>query len=171
MKKIVALCTMLMATAMLQVSAQENKKEAPKSPPATAKNSFAEVSYSQPSKRGRVIFGELVPYGQIWRTGANMSTDITFNSDVLFAGKEVKKGSYAIFTIPEENEWTVILNSKTKQRGSTEYEVNKDKNVLEVKVPVTRTTKVQEQFLISFEKDNLVFSWDQTQVKVPLKKK
>lgn len=171
MRKIIALCTMLMATATLQLSAQETKKEPPKSPPATAKNSFAEVTYSQPSKRGRVIFGELVPYGQVWRTGANMSTDITFNSDVVFAGKEVKKGSYAIFTIPEENEWTVILNSQTKQRGASEYEANKGKNVLEVKVPVTRTTKVQEQFLISFEKDNLVFTWDQTQVKVPLKKK
>ena len=171
MRKITAFCTLLMATVVMQASAQEMKKEAPKSPAATAKNDIAEVSYSQPSKRGRVIFGELVPYGQIWRTGANASTDITFHHDVVFAGKAVKKGSYAIFTIPQEDEWTVILNSQTKQKGSSEYEANKDKNVLEVKVPVTHTTAVQEQFLISFDKDNLVFTWDQTQVKVPLKKK
>lgn len=171
MRKIAAFCSMLMAVAVMQTSAQEMKKEAPKSPPATAKNNIAEVSYSQPSKRGRVIFGELVPYGQIWRTGANMSTDITFNTDVVFAGKEVKKGTYAIFTIPEENEWTVILNSQAKQKGSSEYEANKDKNVLEAKVPVTHTTTVQEQFLISFDKDNLVFTWDKTKVKVSLKKK
>jgi hypothetical protein len=61
-------------------------------------------------------FGELVPYGQVWRTGANMSTDITFKTDVLFGGKEVKKGTYSIFTIPEEKEWTIILNSQPKQK-------------------------------------------------------
>lgn len=171
MRKIIALCTMLMAAAVLPATAQDAKKEPPKSPPATAKNSYAEVSYSAPSKRGREIFGGLVPYGQIWRTGANMSTDITFKSDVVFAGQAVKKGSYAIFTIPEANEWTVILNSKTKQRGSSEYEEHKDKNVLEVKVPVTHTTAVQEQFRISLDKTDLVFTWDQTQVKVPLQKK
>ncbi len=171
MRKIVAFCTMLMATAVMNVSAQEMKKEAPKSPPASAKNKIAEVSYSQPSKRGRVIFGELVPYGQIWRTGANMSTDITFNTDVMFAGKEVKKGTYAIFTIPEEKEWTVILNSQPKQKGSSEYEANKDKNVLEVKVPVKAMDKEQEKFVINFEGNNLSLSWDKTKVLVPLKKK
>lgn len=171
MRKIAAFCTMLMATAVMTASAQEAKKEAPKSPAATAKNNIAEVSYSQPSKRGRVIFGELVPYGQVWRTGANASTDITFKTDVLFGGKEVKKGTYAIFTIPEEKEWTIILNSQPKQKGSSEYEANKDKNVLEVKAPVQTISKEQEQFLISFEGDNLTFTWDKTKVAVPLKKK
>jgi hypothetical protein len=171
MKKIAAFCTMLLATAVMTASAQEMKKEAPKSPAASAKNKIAEVNYSQPSKRGRVIFGELVPYGQVWRTGANASTDITFNTDVIFAGKEVKKGTYAIFTIPEEKEWTVILNSQPKQKGASEYEANKDKNVLEVKVPVTTMSKEQEKFVIDFEGDNLSFSWDKTKVLVPLKKK
>lgn len=171
MKRIAAFCTMLMATAVMTASAQEMKKEAPKSPPATAKNKIAEVSYSQPSKRGRVIFGELVPYGQIWRTGANASTDITFNTDVMFGGKEVKKGTYAIFTIPEQNEWTVILNSQTKQKGSSEYEANKDKNVVEVKAPVKTISKEQEKFTISFEGENVAFTWDKTKVLVPLKKK
>lgn len=171
MRKIAAFCTMLMATAVMTASAQETKKEAPKSPPATAKNKIAEVSYSQPSKRGRVIFGELVPYGQIWRTGANMSTDVTFNTDVVFGGKEVKKGTYSIFTIPEEKEWTVILNSQTKQKGSSEYEANKDKNVLEVKAPVTAMATEQEQFKIGFEGNNMTFSWDKTKVAVSLKKK
>jgi hypothetical protein len=171
MRKIAAFCTMLMATAVMTTSAQEAKKEAPKSPPATAKNNIAEVSYSQPSKRGRVIFGELVPYGQVWRTGANASTDITFKTDVLFGGKEVKKGTYAIFTIPEEKEWTIILNSQPKQKGAFEYEANKDKNVLEVKAPVQTIAKEQEKFLIGFEGNNLTFTWDKTKVAVPLKKK
>ena len=170
MKKFAAICTMFLATAFM-TQAQEAKKEAPKSPAATAKNKIAEVSYSQPSKKGRVIFGELVPYGEVWRTGANMSTDITFNTDVVFGGKEVKKGTYAIFTIPQQNEWTVILNSQAKQRGSSEYEANKSKNVVEVKAPVQKNAGVQETFLISFEKDNLAFTWDEVKVLVPVKKK
>ncbi len=99
MKKIAAFCTMLLASGMM-LQAQETKKEAPKSPPASAKNAIAEVSYSQPSKRGRVIFGELVPYGEIWRTGANMSTDLTVKTDVMFGGQELKAGTYSVFTIP-----------------------------------------------------------------------
>lgn len=170
MKKIAAFGTMLLASAMM-LHAQDAKKEAPKSPAASAKNAIAEVNYSQPSKRGRVIFGELVPYGEIWRTGANMSTDITVKTDVLFGGKELKAGTYSIFTIPGEQEWTVIVNGQPKQRGSSEYEANKDKNVLEVKAPVEHTKTVQEKFTISFVKDNMVFSWDNVRVPVQLKKK
>jgi len=170
MRKIAALCTMFLATTFM-ATAQDAKKEAPKSPAATAKNSIAEVSYSQPSKKGRVIFGDLVPYGQIWRTGANMSTDVTFKTDVMVAGKEVKKGTYAVFTIPHENEWVVILNSQAKQRGASEYEANKDKNVLETKVPVEKTKTVQETFLITLDKGNMIFSWDNVKVKLPVTKK
>ena len=171
MKKIAMFCSMLMAAFMMTASAQEAKKEAPKSPLVSASNKIASVSYSQPSKRDRVIFGELVPFGAIWRTGANMSTDITFKTDVIFGGKEVKKGTYSIFTIPEANEWTVILNSVTAQKGSSEYEQNKEKNVVEVKAPVVATTNVQEKFTISFKGDNINFNWDKTSVSVPLKKK
>jgi len=174
MRKIAALCTMLMATFMMTASAQDAKdakKEPPKSPLTSSKNKIASVSYSQPSKRGRVIFGELVPYGQVWRTGANKSTDITFNTDVMFGGKEVKKGTYAIFTIPEEKEWTIILNSVAGQKGAFEYDTNKDKNVLEVKEPVTMTSTSQEKFTIEFKGDNMEFAWDKVKVAVPLKKK
>lgn len=174
MRKIAAFCALLMTTAALQSSAQDLKTEAPappKSPRASAKSDIAEISYGQPSKRGRVIFGELVPYGKIWRTGANMSTDITFRTDVTFAGKPVKKGTYAIFTIPEEKEWTIILNSKPGQKGSAEYEDNKESNVLEVKVPVEKLKAVQEAFQISFEGKFLVFKWDETKVAVPVMKK
>ncbi|RYG24029.1 MAG: DUF2911 domain-containing protein, partial [Chitinophagaceae bacterium] len=72
---------------------------------------------------------------------------------------------------PNATEWTVILNSQAKQKGSSEYEANKEKNVVEVKAPVQALSKEQEKFLISFEGDNLVFSWDKTKVAVPLKKK
>ena len=72
------------------------------SPKATAKGNDIEITYGQPSKRGRVIFGELVPYGEIWRAGANEATEITFKKDMSFAGKQVKAGTYALFTIPKE---------------------------------------------------------------------
>jgi hypothetical protein len=181
MKRIATLCTMLMATFMMTASAQDMKdakkdtkdakKEAPKSPLTSAKNNIASVSYSQPSKRGRVIFGDLVPYGKVWRTGANKSTDVTFTTDVMFGGKEVKKGTYALFTIPEEKEWTIILNAVPKQSGAFDYDKNKDKNVVEVKAPVTSIAASQEKFTISFKGNNMVFTWDQTAVMVPLKKK
>lgn len=170
MKKIIALSAMFLATAVM-ATAQDSKKEPPKSPRVTAKSDIAEISYGQPSKRGRVIFGELVPYGEVWRTGANMSTDLKVHRDVLFGGRELKKGTYAVFTIPGPDEWTIIVNSKPEQRGASEYEANKDKNVLEVKAQVTKSTAVQEKFTISFEPGNLVFHWDDVIVKVPLTKK
>ena len=170
MKKIAAFCTMFLAVAVM-ATAQDAKKEAPKSPRVTAANELAEISYGQPSKRGRVIFGELVPYGKVWRTGANMSTDMEVKTDVLFGGKELKKGTYAIFTIPGEKEWTIIVNGVPAQRGAGQYEANKDKNVLEVKAPVEKSASVQEKFTISLEPGNLVFSWDDVIVKVPLVKK
>src|SRR5690606_27980637 len=105
------------------------------------------------------------------RTGANMSTDLKLNEDVLFGGKELKKGTYAIFTVPGPDTWTIIVNGKPEQRGASVYEANKNKNVLEVTAPVTKSASVQEQFTISFEPGNLVFSWDEVVVKVPFAKK
>jgi len=169
MRKIAAFCTMFLATAMM-ATAQE-KKEAPKSPPASAKSELADVSYSQPSKKGRVIFGELVPYGEVWRTGANMSTDITFKTDVMFGGREVKQGTYSLFTIPGQKEWTVILNGVPAQRGASQYKDNKDKNVAEVKVRPEQITTVEEKLKIDFEGQDLVIKWDLTKVKVPISKK
>lgn len=177
MKKIAAFCSLLLTAAVLQMpapaQAQEKKQDAkaPASPRATAKNDFAEIAYGQPSKRGREIFGSLVPYGQVWRTGANMSTDITFKSDVIFGGQHVKKGTYALFTIPQEKEWTIILNGQPAQKGAAEYDAHKDKNVLEVKVPVEKLQPVAEKLNIGFESKQLVFKWDDVRVAVPLTKK
>jgi len=178
MKKVALYCTLFLAAAALYVPAQaqgkkeDKKKEAaPLSPRATASNDFAEISYGQPSKRGRQIFGSLVPYGEVWRTGANMSTDITFKTDVLFGGQQVKKGTYALFTIPAEGEWTVILNSQPKQRGASEYEANRSKNVVEVKVPAEVQQTVEEKLTIGFEENLLVIKWDNVRVAVPLQKK
>jgi hypothetical protein len=159
-----------MLTTAFMATAQDMKKEAPKSPRVTAKSDIAEISYGQPSKRGRVIFGSLVPYDKIWRTGANGSADLTVNTDVLLGGKLLKKGTYSVFTIPGKTEWTIIVNSKPGQKGASEYEDNKDKNVLEVKARVVESGDVLEKFTISFEKQSMVFGWDQVRVPVSLVK-
>src|SRR6476660_6493757 len=86
--------------------------QAPVSPKASAEGKGVKVTYGQPSKKGREIFGKLVPFGQVWRTGANEASEITFNKDVTVGGKPVKAGTYTLFTIPKETEWTVILNSQ-----------------------------------------------------------
>ena len=139
------------------------------SPRAYAKNENVEITYGQPSKRGRVIFGELVPYGQVWRTGANEATEITFKKDCTFCGKHVKAGTYTLFTIPTKNEWTIILNSELKQWGSFGYEDIKSKDVLHATVPVKKSSAMFEKFSIALGKDALEMNWDETGVSVPMK--
>ncbi len=138
------------------------------SPRVTADGKLVKVSYGQPSKREREIFGKLVPYGQVWRTGANDATEITFMKDTQFAGKPVKAGSYALFTIPNEKEWTIILNGVPKQFG-LDYEQNKAKDVLSVKVPTQKLSSPVEKFTIKEEGNNLKLMWDITSVSIPLK--
>lgn len=148
--------------------AQERK--APQSPTIKAESANITVTYGQPSKKGRVIFGGLEKYGKVWRTGANAATEITFKKDVNFGGQSVKAGTYTLYTIPEETEWTVILNPELKQFGAFGYDKIKDKNVAEVKVPVTRLTTPEEKLIIKSEDDKqLIISWDDVLVSVPLK--
>lgn len=163
MKKLLFMLTMLLTTGSLAFS------QAVKSPEVTVEGKNVKVVYGQPSKKGRVIFGELVPYGQVWRTGANKATEITFAKDATFGGKPVKAGTYSLFTIPEKEEWTIILNSALKQWGAYEYEKIKDKNVLEVKVPATAAKAEVEKFTISLPANQLVLEWDKTKVSVPVK--
>ena len=85
---------------------------------------IARVIYSRPSKRKRKVFGGLVSYGEVWRTGANEATEISFYQDVMIADQKIPAGSYSIFTIPNENEWTLILNTETTQWG-TKYDASK----------------------------------------------
>jgi hypothetical protein len=171
MKKLFVLTAALFCMHTGTSYAQDAAKHAAKSPLVTASTAVATVSYSQPTKKGRVIFGDLVPYGKVWRTGANMSTDITFNEDVVIDGKTLAKGTYAIFTIPEAKQWTVIFNSHPKQRGASEYDQHKDKNVVETVAKVENLKEVVEAFTINVESNKLVFSWDQVKVEVPFKKK
>ncbi|MCD6065156.1 MAG: hypothetical protein K0R82_3067 [Flavipsychrobacter sp.] len=139
------------------------------SPKIVAKSNNLEISYGQPSKRNRVIFGDIVPYNEIWRAGANEATEVTFKKDGEFAGAPVKAGTYTLFAIPSEKEWTIILNSQLGQWGTYEYEKSKTKNVAEVKVPVHGLDKVQEKLTYEVSDSSLNIAWDKIGVDIPLK--
>lgn len=128
------------------------------------------VLYGRPQKNGREIFGKLVPYDKVWRLGANEATEITFFQDVLFGGKEVKKGTYVMYAIPQEKEWAIILNSNLDVWGTYEYEEKYD--IARVKAKVSKAESI-EAFSIGFKDKNdkvlMVFAWDNTRVKVPVK--
>jgi hypothetical protein len=124
------------------------------------------VSYSRPGIKGRKIFGDLVPYGEVWRTGANDPTTISFSDAVKLEGREVPAGTYSLYTIPGENEWTIIINKKTK--GEAQRDEKEDAAVFGVK-PV-KTTSPIETFTItiadvSINSANVELAWENTLVK------
>ncbi|MEZ4738923.1 MAG: DUF2911 domain-containing protein [Flavobacteriales bacterium] len=128
------------------------------------------VEYSRPSAKGRMIFGELVPYGQVWRTGANKATLFTTDGTVLVAGEKVEAGKYSLFTIPQEGAWVIILNKNTELWG--EGDRKEEEDVLKVKVEAMKCEDT-ETFTIEFanvkdDKADLVLRWANTKVKVPL---
>ncbi len=127
------------------------------------------VIYSRPQLKGRAL-SELAPSGQVWRTGANEATEITFYKDVTVGDKAVKAGTYSLFSIPGSGEWTIILNKNLNQWGSYSYKEADD--VARIKVPATTDSKSLEEFSIGFkEVDNgahLVMGWDKTRVAVPI---
>ncbi len=130
------------------------------------------VTYSRPQKNNREIFGKLVPYGKVWRTGANEATEIKFYRDVELGGKKVKAGSYSLFTIPGEKEWTIILNSDLDYWGA--YSYNEKHDVLRVMAPATSLSNSVEDFTIQFENKDagtpvMKLAWDKTVAEVPIK--
>ena len=144
------------------------------SPVMKAEGENVSVSYGQPSKKGRVIFGKdgtgsLETYGKVWRTGANGATEVSFAKDVVFGGTAVKAGKYTLYTIPGEAEWTVILNSELKQWGAYNYEKVKDKNVAVVKVAAKKLATPVEKLTFEVKDNSLQFAWDQACFAVPMK--
>lgn len=129
-----------------------------------------EVEYSRPSARGRKVFGDLVAYGSVWRTGANLNTIIEFEGPVVLEGQPVAAGKYSLFTIPNEGAWTVILNKNIELWGEGDRKPEED--VLQVKVPVAKCD-FTETFTIGFAdvKDDKAFlelRWENTLVRVKL---
>ena len=130
------------------------------------------VEYGRPGVKGRKVFGELVPFGKVWRAGANSATKVTFEQNVEFGGKEVKAGSYALFVIPMEKEWKVMLNKDANQWGA--YSYDEKLNVAEFTVPVQKMADKQEWFEIAvnpvdIHSAEMLIKWDMTKVAIPIK--
>jgi len=135
------------------------------------KDSYIKVTYGQPAKRNREIFGKLVPYEQIWRTGANEATEISLTRDVKIMGKDVAAGTYSLFTIPGPTQWTIILNKEVGLWGS--YNYNNKSDVERWNVPVKKLEgKSLEWFTIILDPKNnftdLNFCWDDICVTLPI---
>jgi len=131
---------------------------------------FARVIYGRPQKNGRVLFGDIVQYNSIWRLGANEATEIEFFVPVKIDGKLVPKGRYTLYSIPNENNWTLILNTDNFSWGNFGYNIKKD--LLRVQVPVLKTMDTTEAFTLYFEETNLgaglIILWDQVKVMLPI---
>lgn len=125
------------------------------------------VDYSRPSTKGRKIFGELVPYGQVWRTGANGATVLSFSTNVIVDGKTIPAGQYALYAIPGKSEWTMILSKNIKLWGAIGYQQSYD--VIRFKAKPSKLSKKSETFEISFVNmtdtgSDLSLKWDNTRV-------
>ena len=130
----------------------------------------ARVIYSRPQKNGRVIFGELLEYGKVWRLGANEATEIEFYSDVKINEIKIKKGRYTLYGIPNVEKWTIIINKDTDTWGSFRYDEKND--LLRIDVPVQKQTEITEEFVMAFEKSEtgagLIIAWDDVKLNLPI---
>jgi hypothetical protein len=128
------------------------------------------LSYSRPSAKGRKVFGGLVPYNEVWRTGANASTKLTFTEDVKVQGNALKAGTYALYTIPGETEWTIIIHTNTKHRAIAGDVYKPAEDAFRFKVKPVRTSNFVETFTIGFgdittSSFNVFVAWENTEIK------
>jgi len=159
---------------------EQTKKNSPEKVAAyTGDGLDLQVKYSSPFKKGRVIFGELVPYDAVWRTGANEPTTFTTKTAVRIQGKELAPGTYSLWTIPGQRSWMVMFNSEvpdwgvTLISGGSKTTYNKESDVLQIQVPVINLDTPMESFTIDFRESEGLFlslTWDQTQIRIPIDK-
>ncbi len=177
------LCTLaIMLLAAFSVAAQNQAqnqasapKKAPLSPPATAEGTIGDkkitIKYSAPSMRNRKIMGELVPYGKVWRTGANDATTLITDADLMIGDLRVPKGTYTLYSLPGESEWKLIVNKQTGQWG-TQYDEAQDLG--RVNLTVKKTDAPVEKFMIAVVPGGagdgqLKMMWENTELSVPVK--
>lgn len=148
--------------------AQEDKSKRP-SPPAQAKFAFPDgktitIDYSSPRMRGRKIFGGLVPYGKVWRLGANEATTFVTTADLVVGGREVPAGNYTLFAIPETGRWTLIISKTTGEWGTNYSGAAND--LARIKINSSALSSPVQDFLIAFDKSGdgcvLHFNWETT---------
>ena len=159
---------------------KQTKKHSPEKTASYTENGMdMSVNYCSPSKKDRIIFGALVPYDVVWRTGANEATTFTSTSDIMIIDKKLPAGTYSLWTKPKNESWTVIFNKEIPDWGVTilsggkETTRNAEQDILQVEVPVDFMPHSAEFFTISFEeKEQLYLSlfWDQTKINIPISK-
>jgi hypothetical protein len=169
----VAVVTAL-ACAQMKMKGEENRP----SPAAHAQCRFADgkniaVDYSSPRAKGRKIFGGLVPYGEVWRTGANEATTFVTTTELNIGGKDVPVGDYTIFTVPSQSKWTLIINKKTGEWGIP-YSYESDE-LGRADMKVSPTPAAVENFTISFDANGsscmMNLSWENTQASIEIREK
>ena len=175
--KNVLLAVFILLAISVTGNAQQDKSQRP-SPPAQAQCKFSDgktitVDYSSPRMKGRKIFGELVPYGQVWRTGANDATTFVTTSGLTVDSKDVPAGNYTIFTLPEKDKWTLIISKHTGEWGIPyKYE---SEELVRVPMSVSSSGSPVENFTISFDQSGsactLKMSWESTQASVKVSEK
>ncbi len=172
MKKIVFF---LQAMFLLSLANAQTLTTPQPSPTQTVKQNFAlgsiELNYSRPGKKGRKIMGDLVPFGKVWRTGANNATTLTFSDDVTIGGTEVKAGKYGLLTIPDAGKWTIIISKDVNVSQPSAYKQEND--VVRVQADVVKTPFTVENFTINFaditcNSCNLELMWENTYVQLPI---
>ena len=177
MKKLVLIPAVLLAIATLAPAQMKDKSKRP-SPPANTECKFSngktvKIDYSSPRAKGRKIFGGLVPYGEVWRTGANEATTFVADTNVEVGGTSVPAGSYTIFTIPAADKWTLIINKKTGEWGIP-YKYESDE-LARVPMTVSKTSGPVEDFTVSFDqagsKCALHVEWENTRATVEVREK
>ncbi|MBC7570683.1 MAG: DUF2911 domain-containing protein [Spirosoma sp.] len=132
---------------------------------------MARVTYGRPAKKDREVFGKLVPYGKVWRLGADEATEVKFYQDVMVGGKKLPAGTYSVYAIPTEKDWTMIFSSDLDQWGA--YSYNEALDVARVTVPVQKMDTPVENFAIQFAKKDATtalmnIGWDTAMVSLPI---
>jgi len=179
MKKVLVMSGLLslVVGCAIVVAAQQDKSKRP-SPPVQAKwdldgGKAVTIDYSSPRTKGRKIYGELVPFGQVWRTGANEATALVTPVDLTIGGTTVPAGSYTIFSVPNKDKWTLIISKKTGEWG-TDYP-GQANDLARVDMKVSALPSPAENFTISFEKAGggatLNIDWESTRASVMVSKK
>lgn len=170
MKKVI-LVTSIFSSLFVQAQIQTPKLSPAASIEQTIGLTEVEIEYSRPAKRSREVFGDLVPYGEIWRTGANENTTIETDGPLLFGVDTLPAGTYALYTKPEKDNWTVYFYASTDNWGTPDN-WDEQKVVLQTVIPVVRTKNIVENFTISFDNvttktAEITLMWDDIRVSVP----
>lgn len=160
---------MVISTAIFFLILNETQKASPQETVScNVADGHVSVTYSRPSKRGRVIFGNVVPYGETWRTGANRATTFDTDIDLLINGEKLPAGHYTLWTIPNEHVWEVIWNKQDYLWGikGNKAARNPQFDMLTVRSTPMQMNTVQDTFAIEFDQDLMAFAWDNVRVEV-----